>query len=90
MKEAIVTGANGFIGRHLVKTLLEENYTVWAIIRPNGGCNIRNIVGINVVECDMKDIDRLPFLMKIKYPEECVFFHNIFYTDLFHPETCEV
>lgn len=33
MKNAIVTGANGFIGRALLKKLLAEGYSVWAVVR---------------------------------------------------------
>ena len=31
MKKAIVTGANGFIGKTLVKVLLERNYEIVAL-----------------------------------------------------------
>lgn len=34
MKKALVTGADGFIGRHLVKALLQKNIEVFAIIYP--------------------------------------------------------
>lgn len=33
MKTAVVTGATGFIGRHLVDALLERNVEVWAVVR---------------------------------------------------------
>lgn len=33
MKKVIVTGASGFIGKALVKRLLEDNIQVWAIVR---------------------------------------------------------
>lgn len=34
MKRVIVTGATSFIGRHLVRQLLERNWEVYAVIRP--------------------------------------------------------
>ena len=33
MKGAIVTGANGFMGHHLVQTLIDNDYKVYAVIR---------------------------------------------------------
>lgn len=33
MKKVIVTGANGFVGRHLLKRLLEEGVEIFAIVR---------------------------------------------------------
>ena len=40
MKSALVTGADGFIGRNLVKKLLHENIEVYAVVYP--GRNIYN------------------------------------------------
>ncbi len=34
MKKVIITGADGFIGRHLVEYLLEKGIEVWAIVHP--------------------------------------------------------
>ncbi len=31
----LITGATGFVGRHLVRALLKKRSTVWAIVRPN-------------------------------------------------------
>ena len=33
MKKAIITGANGFIGRALVNELLTHNVQIWALIK---------------------------------------------------------
>lgn len=33
MKTAIVTGADGFVGSHLIRTLLEKNVRVIAVVR---------------------------------------------------------
>ena len=33
MKRVLVTGANGWIGRHVIKTLMEKNYEVHAVSR---------------------------------------------------------
>jgi uncharacterized protein YbjT (DUF2867 family) len=33
---ALVTGANGFLGRHLVRELLARGHRVRALVRPGG------------------------------------------------------
>jgi nucleoside-diphosphate-sugar epimerase len=35
LKSAFITGAGGFIGRHLVHQLLQENVSVVALMMPN-------------------------------------------------------
>mgnify|MGYP000376650721 CR=1 FL=1 len=50
-KTAFVTGASGFIGRHLIRDLLENNYTVTALVLPgeatppNWGSQVRTVEG---------------------------------------------
>lgn len=57
MKKALVTGAAGFIGSHVVRSLLDENISVRALIRP--GEDTRNIKGLDIetVEGDILDND---------------------------------
>lgn len=53
MKRAIVTGANGFIGKHLVNYLLEQNVEVWAFVRKKKEENIEG--KLHYVECSLDD-----------------------------------
>lgn len=74
MKTAIVTGASGFIGEHLVRELSEHGYRVLAIIRDKSKAMlIEGIANVEVVICDMKDIEKLPEL--IEPGEVEAFFH---------------
>jgi len=55
MKKALVTGAAGFIGSHVVRELLEDNVEVRALVRP--GESLQNIDGleIEIIEGDLLD-----------------------------------
>lgn len=68
MKKAIVTGANGFVGRYLVKNLLDNDYKVWAVVR-----NKRNICktfiendNVNIIVCDLINYNILDTLFAEK------------------------
>ena len=73
MKKAIVTGATGFIGKFLVRELLQQNVEVFAVVRPYSK-NLGNLVdGVHVVECSLNNIRQLPTLVSDKDIE--VVFH---------------
>ncbi len=63
MKKAIVTGANGFIGKFLIKELLANNVEVYAVGRK--GTKWSNLLNEKVrkVECDLADISKLPYII---------------------------
>jgi dihydroflavonol-4-reductase len=52
---AFVTGGTGFIGSHLVRSLLQSKYQVTALVR--GNSNLGNLQGlaIDIVQGDLKD-----------------------------------
>lgn len=61
MKSAIVTGANGFMGHHLVRTLVDNDYRVYAIVRSENSevsC-IAQMQNVKLIYCDMKNWDSL-------------------------------
>lgn len=74
MKKVVVTGATSFIGRHLIKKLLQSDYYIYAIVRPNSK-NLSKIEAnknIEIVEIDLKNSD----LIASKIGSKCdVFFH---------------
>ena len=61
MKKAIVTGATGFIGGHLVKELLDNHYEVFAVVRPNSSklYRLQQSDKLHIVELDLKNISDL-------------------------------
>ena len=60
MKKVIVTGANGFIGTHLVRSLREHGVSVLAMIMPGTPNPFSDDKGIAVIELDLGDISTLP------------------------------
>ncbi len=62
MKNVLVTGAAGFAGCNLVERLLEENYRVYAPLRPGSPHNdrLKKRDGLVTFVCDMKDFDTIP------------------------------
>lgn len=75
MKNAIVTGANGYIGTWLVQELLKHDIEITAIVRDSTAYSYthKNDKPINVVTCDMCNYERLPELINKK--EDTVFYH---------------
>lgn len=64
MKKAIVTGATGFIGKFLVKELLNQHIEVIAVVRQNSK-NIKKIdsLPVRVIECNIADYNQIPDLI---------------------------
>lgn len=62
MKTAIVTGANGFVGSALVKTLSEHGVAVVAVIRNDSARidGIKKLPGVRYVCCEMDELKTLP------------------------------
>ena len=53
--KVLVTGANGLLGQHLVKLLIEKNHEVTGVSR--GACRLRfkNIENFNYFDVDLND-----------------------------------
>ena len=65
LKNVLVTGANGFVGHHLVQLLSEAGYKIYAVIRNEQEeiSNISNLENVSIVYCDMEEIGTLPELI---------------------------
>lgn len=79
---AIVTGAAGFTGAVLTSSLLNKNYDVCCITRPNSSHNDRlpRISSIECIECELHNYKQLPDLIQARLPDlpnydKKVFFH---------------
>ena len=58
--KALVTGATGFIGSHLVDRLLERDDTVRALARPSSDVSYLKERGVELVSGDITDSASLP------------------------------
>ncbi len=65
INKVIVTGATGFIGRFLVRELVEKKVEVISIVR-SGTTNIGSLdnLPIRIVECNMSDYNNIPTIIK--------------------------
>ena len=52
--KALVTGATGFLGRHLMQRLLQEGEEVWALARTSQPAAFLQGPGVRVVEGDVR------------------------------------
>ena len=68
---ALVTGANGFIGRNLVRTLIQSGVEVYAVSRLHNG-EKQKADSVNYIECAMEDIHKL---CEMKLGTVDVFYH---------------
>lgn len=68
-KRAIVTGAAGFLGYHLIKCLSESGYCVDAIVRPDSEHNMRiqSLCAVQCVEVDAEKMGCIPAMLSERY-----------------------
>jgi len=59
----IVTGANGFVGSHLVDFLLEKGYQVKCIVRASSNLQWLEGKNITLYKCGLKNIEKLKEVM---------------------------
>lgn len=74
MKRAVVTGANGFVGSHLVRELSERQYEVYAVVRDEKS-DISGISGLEHVEIIYCPLERMQVLEKFLPGTAELFFH---------------
>lgn len=60
MKRVLVTGASGFIGRHLVQSLLESGHEVACLVRPSSRVDHLRAQGVTLLEGDVCQSETLP------------------------------
>lgn len=71
MRRVILTGATGFIGKWLTKTLLEADVDVTVIVRNKNKIDINVIDKIHIYECEYYNYE----ILEIPIQEYDVFFH---------------
>lgn len=75
MKKVIITGANGFIGKNLVRNLALKGIKVYAIVKniTSDISEIENISNVEIIYCDLENI--LELKQKICNQNIDVFYH---------------
>ena len=70
----LVTGANGFVGSHLLYLLSQKNVEVIAVVRDQHSDVdfIASLPNVRLVYCDMDEIDRLPELVADREVDCCI------------------
>lgn len=70
----LITGANGFVGSHLLKTLSDNSEQIIAVIRSENDKIdiIKDIPNVNIVYCELDEIDKLPQLIDDKEIDCCI------------------
>ena len=73
MKRAIVTGATGFIGRALTKTLLECGTEVWAVVRDGRKLDDIKSESLHIVEADFAQYPHLAERIDVRGFDVCFY-----------------
>ena len=70
----LVTGANGFVGTHLLKTLSDNGEEIIAVVRNEKEIieGIIAIPGVEIAYCELDDIENLPSLIKDRSIDCCI------------------
>lgn len=74
MKKILVTGANGYIGKAVLKELSNNNIEICAVIRnkDTDTSQIESIPGVTIVYCDMASIHNLPDIVGNQKFDTCI------------------
>lgn len=74
MKNVIVTGANGFIGTHLLEIMSSKGIHIYAIIKNQNEDirKIKNISGVQIIYCSLEEIEKLPQLISDREIDTCI------------------
>jgi nucleoside-diphosphate-sugar epimerase len=68
MKKVVITGATSFIGRHLIKRLLQSDYYIYAIVRPNSKnlSKLETNKNLEIIALDLENSDLISSRIETK------------------------
>ena len=68
IKRVVITGADGFIGSHLVRRLLPENIEIWAVVLPDSATISRlDGLDVHIEQCELNDLKGIPENIDVFY-----------------------
>lgn len=75
IKKAVVTGATGFLGSHLVEELVSHHIEVYAVCRPDSPNigRISHFEGVTIVSCQLSQSQNLVSTLSAQCPD--IFYH---------------
>lgn len=73
MKQAIITGANGFVGSAVVRELLDSGYEIWAVDREGCCGNLPAHDKVHFIPCELANLQILK--NSIGYGQYDLFYH---------------
>jgi len=74
--KVVITGANGFLGSHLVQNALEKGYETTALLRSGADVsNLADLSGYNIIEIDYSSVESISEALS-KLPKQDLIIHN--------------
>lgn len=83
-RKAFVTGANGFVGRHLISQMVAQGWEIYALVRPGSETRQLRELGVHPVEAVMHELESVLQAM----PPQCDgVFHLAGNTSMWHKQS---
>ncbi|MBD6616757.1 NAD-dependent epimerase/dehydratase family protein [Komarekiella sp. 'clone 1'] len=79
--QVFVTGGTGFVGAHLVRLLLQQGYTVKALVRPSSNLDNLRCLDVEIVQGDLNDPELWQQMVDCQYLFHVAAHYSLWQTD---------